>query len=234
MKKLFILLLFALFFNERSAAQTVLLNVDRASETNKEKTGPNQKKFSHVIFRAGIVAFEDKAGARVKPLSSVNIAFGVRNKYKIGTVYSLGYDIETQFTDYKMKQDEDKIFPDTILNNVSQRLDYTSFGLGFYNRFNFDPGRGDFLGTFIDLGIMGTWDFSIKQISKNKMSDGTLLKNIVKHLPYVNNFNSKVYVRAGYSHLSVYGSYRLTDLFKSSYHFPDLPRFIIGVEIALF
>jgi hypothetical protein len=185
-------------------------------------------------LRAGFIASPDKPGARIYYGPSVNLAMGIRRKYKITSFYSLGYDIETQYTTYKFRQQKGKIVPDTVVNNISGRLDILSTGLGFYNRFNFDPGRGNFLGTFLDLGINGSWEFSVKAISKNKRDDGTVVKTSVRHLPYINNLNAKVYARIGFSHLSVYGSYRLTDLFKPSYNYPEMPRIIAGVELAIF
>jgi hypothetical protein len=215
-------------------AQTVLLNYDKTNEVKPSIKGPNLKKFAHVIFRAGFLVDEDKPGARIIYGPSVNLAIGVRRKYKITSFYSLGYDVESQYTVYKLKQKQGKILPDTILNNVVGRMDYSTIGLGFYNRFNFDPGRGNFLGTFLDIGIMGTFDFSVKSISKNKQDDGTIVKTIIRLLPYVNNLNSKVYARLGYSHIALYASYRITDLFKSSFNYPDLPRLVIGIELAAF
>jgi hypothetical protein len=215
-------------------AQTVLLNVDRKAEDRISQHGPNMKKFAHFLIRAGAIVSGDKAGARIEYGTSVNLAFGVRKKFKISPFYSIGYDIENEYTDYKIKQEKGKLLPDTVINNVSGRLDYSSIGLGFYNRFNFDTRRGNFLGTFLDLGIMGEWHYSIKAIAKNENKDGTLNKNITKRLPYVNNINAKAYARFGYSHLSIYASNRITDLFKSSYDFPDLPRIIAGIELAVF
>jgi hypothetical protein len=231
-KKIFYVILFTLF-STCSFAQTVLLNVDRPNENKEETHGPNLKKFSHLFIRGGILISKDKAGARIIYGPSVNLAFGVRRKYKISPAYSMGYEIETQYTDYKFRQENEKFFPDTVINNISQRLDYSALSIGYYNRINLDPSRGNFLGTFIDAGISGSWDFSIKTISKNKLNDGTVKKITVRHLPYVNNFNAKVFARIGFSHISVFISYRLTDLFTSS-AYPDMPRIITGFDLAVF
>jgi hypothetical protein len=146
----------------------------------------------------------------------------------------LGFEVEGQFTDYKLKQEKGKILPDTIINNISGRLDYYSIGVGFYNRFNFDPQRGNYIGNYLDVGIIGYWDFSIKEISKNKLADGTTNRSSVKNLAYVNDLNAKLYSRLGFGHGSIYGSYRLTDLFKPSWNYPDLPRLILGIEFGLY
>lgn len=113
-------------------------------------------------------------------------------------------------------------------------MDYYSFGLGFYNRINFDPHRGNFLGSFLDIGIMGEWFFSIREVSKNKRTDGSIIKEVVKDSPNVNKLDAKAYARLGFSHISIFGTYRLTDLFKSFSNYPDLPRLVIGLDFAIF
>jgi hypothetical protein len=212
----------------------VLLSVDTQKDKTPVERGQNLKRFTHAYIHAGFVSSNDNPGARIMYGSSVNLGLGMRKKYKISPLYSLGFDIQADFTDYKLKQSEDKILPDTVVNNIMGRMDYTSIGIGFYNRINFDTHRGNFMGTFIDIGIMGTWDFSVKEVSKNKQPDGTIVKTVVKNLPYTNSINSNVYARFGFSHLSLYGSYRLTDLFKKSYEFPELPRLIVGLEIGIY
>ena len=215
-------------------SQTVLLSVDRSNQEKTSERGPNQKKFTHATLHFGMLASKDKPGAEIIYGSSVNLSLGVRKKYKLTSVYSLGFDVEGQFTDFKLKQEKNKLLPDTIINNISGRMDYFSLALGFYNRINFDPYRGNFLGSFLDLGIMGNWYYSIKSISKNKLTDGTTVKSIVTNLAYVINFDAKVYARIGFGHSSLFGSYRITDLFKSDSQYPDLPRLILGIEFALF
>lgn len=233
MKKQY-LYLFMLFFCISSSAQTVLLDIDTKEQQKKIDFGPNLKKFTHLTFHIGALTSKDRQGARIIYGSSINLSLGLRKKFKISRTYSLGYDLEWQYTDYKFKQKQGKIFPDTIINNVSQRLDYSYVSLGFYNRFNLDPARGNFLGTFLDLGINGSFNYSVKKISKNELENDVQSKSVLSNMPFVNRFNSNFYARFGRSHLSFFCSYRLTKLFKTSYGYPDLPILILGVDTALF
>lgn len=229
-----IVLIFLISLLKFSEGQTVLLQVDQTKETINTERGPNLKRYHQFILRGAFLASDDFSGGRIIYGSSANLSFSFRKKYKIGSVYSLGFDIDNQYTDYKLKQEKGKILPDTILNDISERLDYYTLGVGFYQRFNFDPGRGNFLGFFLDMGIMGEWNYSIKDISKNKLSDGSVLKEVKRNLPYVNALGAKLYSRIGFGRSAFYGSYRLTELFKPSYNYPDLPRFVLGLEIAVF
>ena len=217
-----------------AGAQTVLLQKEPENETLQKETGPNYRKFNHLYIRGGLLASSDKPGARIVYGTSVNLGFGMRKKYKINSVYSLGFDFEFQYTDYKLRQRSGKIVPDTLLNNIAERIDYSTFGVGFFNRFNLDPDRGNFMGVFFDVGIMGELNYSIKTISKNKLPDGTIEKVVLRKLPFTNTWNSKLFARFGYSHGSVFASYRLMDLFDEKFDYPDMPRLIVGIELGIF
>ena len=228
---LFLLMLLCSF---SLSAQTVLLEIDTHEQQKKVDFGPNMKKFSHLTFHFGALASKDRLGAKIIYGSSINLSLGIRKKFRISGIYSLGYDIDAQYTDYKFKQEKGKRFPDTIFNNVSQRLDYSSISLGFYNRFNFDPSRGNFLGTFLDIGINGAFDYAVKKISKKESENEIQSKSVLSHLPFVNKVNANAFARFGKGHFSFFSSYRLTKLFKPSYGYPDLPKLILGIDTALF
>lgn len=213
--------------------QTVLLQVDRAVDTLPVKHGPNLDKFSHFFLSAGLVTGPDKPGARIKYGTSVELGFGARTKYKISNVYSIGFDVRSNFFDYKLDQEPGKQLPDSLLYDV-ERMDFYSFRIGFFNRFNLDPGRGNYLGYFIDLGIAGEWDYSIERIIKIKLHDGSYMRSSISGLPYVNRLNYQLVARVGFNKLVFYAGYRLSDLFKSSYNYPELPRLITGIEISIF
>lgn len=216
-----------------TVAQTVLLSVDRGTDSIPEQRGPNLKKNSHVFFNFGLVAGEDKPGSRIIYGSSVEYGFGVRKKYKFSPLYSLGWELGLNGKVFKLKQDNGKTFPDTLLNDV-ERMDYGTASVAFYNRFNFDPHRGNFMGTFLDLGFKGGWDFQVTHVIKNDLPGGSKIKSEITDLSYTNSFHYAVFARIGRSHLALYASYRLSKLFKSSYGYPELPRTTVGLEAAIF
>jgi hypothetical protein len=227
------LLLFFILLGLTGNAQTVLLEVDRQKDTIPTHFGPNEKRFVNFYYRVAFLLPPDEPGARIVYGSSVNIGLGLRTKSKIGNVYSNGWEFGIQYSDYKLKQQETRQVPDSLINNMA-RYDYLSAFLGFYNRFNFDPNRGNYLGHFLDIGVTGEWNFSIKYITKNDGPDGTLVKTVTHKLNYTNVLNLQPYVRVGLSHISVFGSYRVFDLWKESSDFPDMPRFTAGIDLAIF
>lgn len=226
----FILLLITI---RNGAGQTVILQVDRATDSLPPERGPNLKKFTHFFLTAGMVAGADRPGARINYGTSVELGSGVRWKYKISNVYSLGYELRAGYLEYKMKQSPGKIVPDSMLND-KERLDFYSLQIGFYNRFNFDGERGNYMGYFLDLGIRGKWDYSIRHIIKNELPDGSYARSSISGLPYVNRFNYQVFGRLGLNKVLIYAAWRMSDLFKPKYEFPELPRLTVGIELSIF
>ena len=226
------LILLLVIVSLSSTAQTILLSVDNTSEKAIE-VGPNLKRHNQLFFRFGFIEGKDKPGARIIFGKSTDFAFGFRKRYKISSLYSLGFETELQARNYKFKQTVEKTFPDTIISK-SQSLNYVNLGLGFFNRFNFDPHRGNFLGTFLDIGIVGSWHFSTHEFSENKLSNGTTETKMIGDLAYVKKLSASVYTRIGFSHVSIFSSYRLTELFKETNKYPDLPRLVLGIELSAF
>jgi hypothetical protein len=222
-----------LFLNNSVVGQTVLLQVDRGIDSIPTKRGPNLKKFSYGFLYFGFVAGADKPGARIHYGSSVDFGAGVRKKYKVSQLYSPGWEFGLNETIFKTKQVAGKLIPDTLLNEV-ERMEFSAIYVAFYNRFNFDNHRGNYMGTFVDLGISGEWNFSVSHIIKNTLPDGSKIMSVVTHLPYAYAFNSHVVMRIGLSHGLLYIRYRLADYFKSSYRYPELPALTIGMELGIF
>ncbi len=230
-KRFFLIILLFAFLP--GVAQTVLLQVDRSIDSLPSERGPNLKKFTHFFLTAGLVAGSDSRGARIKYGASLELGSGVRWKYKIGNVYSLGYELQLNYLEFKMDQGPGKIVPDSNRNDV-ERMDFYSIQAGLYNRFNVDPERGNYLGYYLDLGIRGEWDFGIRHIIKNELPDGSYATSSIAALPYVNRFNGRVFGRIGLNRILVYVSYRFSDLFKSKYEYPELPRLTTGIELSIF
>jgi len=214
-------------------SQTMILQVDRAADSIPSTRGPNLKKFVHFFMYAGLVAGADETGARIKYFTSDEFGLGVRWKYKISAVYSMGFEWRFNYLSYNLDQKTGKILPDSILNDHEQ-MDYSSIQLCYYNRFNFDPKRGNYMGKYLDIGVRGDWNFGIDHVTTNSLPDGSEVSSDFSSLPYVNRFSYSVFGRIGLSKVLLYASYRMSDLFKSKYDYPELPRLTAGIELSIF
>lgn len=225
---LFFLILFLCSLS--AGAQTVLLNYDKATEPKYDK-GPNQKKFTQGLIKIGFVLpVSDRQ--EIIAGNSVSWGFGLRKKFKISPLYSLGWEFQMDLTTYKIKRETGalSLFGTPI---EDRRFDVSAVSLGQFNRFNFDVNRGNFMGTFLDLGVTGKYCLSMSEVYKYDTGYGTA-RTEVDDLDYVKKLQAEVFARFGYSHISLWASYRFTDLFKSKFQMQELPQVILGLEFGLY
>ena len=233
MKKFLLIALLISTGVPESFCQTVLLEANPGRDTIPGTIGQNLKHFSHLLFGAGFVFGETNRELPAKNGSSYEFHSGFRTKKKVTPVYSYGFDFFYRAVNYYIRQTAEKKFPDT-LQHKSQKYNFFSLGMGAYNRFNFDPHRGNFLGTYADVGITAEWDFTVRTVTRDVLPGDEKIKVIAKHFDYVNAFSSRIFIRAGKSKVVAYGAYRFTDHFKASSELPELPRFIAGIELNIF
>lgn len=232
MKKIKILLFPLLFLTSfYCGGQTVLLKYEEATEPLYDK-GPNQKKFVQGLIKFGFVTPPDNSNAKIVYGSSVNLGLGLRKKFKMSSIYSLGWELELEYTDFKFEKNSSELSPvGTSID--TKRFDVSLIALGFFNRFNFDPNRGNFMGTYLDLGINAGYAYSMKEVYKYKTGYGEAVTK-VSSLNYANTFQSDAFMRLGYSRLNLWLKYRITDFFESNSPVPEVPHIVVGLEIGLY
>jgi hypothetical protein len=232
MKKITLFLILT-FSAPKLFSQTVLLQTEPGQDTITPTFGQNLKHFTHLVLGFSVVFGE--TGKEFPVINGISNEFhaGIRTKRKITPVYSFGYDFFYRSVSYYVEQNDEKKFPDTV-KHKSQKFNFFSLGLGVYNRFNLDPHRGNFLGTYIDAGITGEWDFTARTVTRDVLQNDEKVRVVAKNFDYVNSCSSRVFIRGGRSRVVVYGAYRITDHFKAPEEIPDPPRFIAGVELNIF
>lgn len=231
MKATLSIFLFTVLLCTGLRGQTVLLNVEREHKKVPDG-GPNTKKFVYGFVGFGFALPPDEAGSRVVFENSINASLGIRKKFRIGGFYSLGWEASVNFADWKMKQADGKTFPDTLREDV-QRFDVTDFGMGFFNRFNFDVHRGNTLGSYLDLGITGRWSFAMTEVHKSDSPRGKATTRI-DDLNYTNIFQANFFARLGSGHWSFWAAYRPTNFFSKKNKYNELPRASAGIDIGLY
>ena len=211
-------------------SQTLLMHED-VKDTVLGKRGPNLKNFSHFYLGIGfIVGKPDSTGSDIKTGRSVNVVLGYRYKLKICNFFAVGYDIAYNSYSFALKQNSKKITPDTILHE-KEKLNFGNLGLSPYMRFNYGR-RGNIVGNFVDLGAYGDWTFSASNNTKDKEPNGNIVKTSISHLNYYNHTNYGVLARIGFNRYVIFANYRLSDIFKKSYSYPELPRVTVGLQIG--
>ncbi len=225
------------FAHCKNFSQDVLLEKNVRDGAYSQKKGPNMKKFSHIYLGYKFFAgnSDDKGADIIYGLSSC-INIGYRYKYKLLEFYSVGFDINYSYKKYLIKQDEEKILPNTQLHD-KEKIRFSNAGLEFYNRLNIGK-RGNIIGKYLDIGLFGNWAFAINHFTKDKVADENNKAELVtvkySNLTYTRRFLYGLSARLGLNWLAISAEYRFSDLFKEEYQFPELPRFAIGLEFALY
>jgi hypothetical protein len=220
-----------------SAAQTTIMEKDVLSDTIAPRSGPNLRHFTHLYLGFGFVGGQvEGGGASIRYFHSTDFNAGIRHKRKINRFYDLVFDFNYGLTSFSIEQQAGKTFPTTNLFS-REKINFNHFGLQLYNRINFGR-RGNFIKNFIDLGGYGDWEFQVKHITvQNNISSSPYFANnarvIHTGLDYINNLNYGLGARIGRNRFSLYGKYRLSNLFKPDYNFPELPRLIVGLQMGL-
>lgn len=226
---IFIALLFA---SANAFAQEILLEQNVKSDSIRPSRGPNLKNFSHFYIGLGFPLNTNEDVTYTKMGSSTAIDFGFRYKRKFTSFFATGFDLGIGSTTYNLSQDVPKTVPDTIINEKEKFRIFT-LSPSVYLRFNFGR-RGNYVGNFLDLGAYGDWNMRKMHLTVNKNEQDEKVKIETTRLDYMENFSYGFLARAGSNRYVVTAKYRMSDIFKSSYAIPELPRLTVGVEVGLF
>jgi len=230
MKQVFIIILLSLSFEVFS--QDILLQQNVKADSVIPAWGPNLKHFIQGYVGLGFPVYTNEDVAYTKFGTSMAVCPGLRYKHKISQNFAVGLDMGICLAAYKIKQEEGKFVPDTIIND-KEKFQFNSLAGSAYMRINMGR-RGNYLGNYLDLGAYGGWNYIKKHKTTNESPEGEKVKILTTRLNYVENFSYGLLTRIGINRFALTASYRLSNIFKSSYNLPELPRLQIGMELGLF
>jgi len=231
------LLILLVFTSLAINAQDVVFERKNASDTVRPSTGPNRRHYVYPFITAGFIAQPGFDGAKVKMGHLGQWGVGFRYKYKLSRTFALGFDLSYSVSDYELKKDASKAVPDTILYD-EQRLIFNNFELGVYFRINFGR-RGNILGKYLDLGAYAdavarhTYFTRLTLPENGSALGGSVVKSRSTESNYYQKLNYGIQARIGVNRWAIYGQYRLSDMFYSSYNFQELPRLTLGLQLVL-
>jgi len=231
-KKIIILMGILVFNSPLIHSQQVILEENVLKDTVKRNFGQNLKHFAHVYLGYSVVIGQtnSKDGEIIPGLSN-NFDIGLRYKYKISNFYSIGSEFSYNINSYSIKQENGKRFPDEQIHKNETLKNY-ALSLGIYNRFNFGK-RGNYIGKFIDLGINGDWCYSIRHLYKDDLGSNIKSRTVIKGLRFCEPFYYGLYGNIGFNRIVFTFRYRMSNIFKSKYNFPEMPPLTIGLQAGL-
>lgn len=226
------LVLLLVILATKAFSQDILLQQDVKKDSLRPVYGPNLKNFFHGYVGLGFPIFTNEAANFTKPMASTSFDFGLRYKRKITPHLATGFDLGITSTAYRIKQNDSKTVPDNVIND-KEKIQISTLESSLWLRINVGR-RGNFIGNYLDLGGYGGWNFQKKHKTTNTNADDEKVKITTSKLKYVDNFSGGLLARLGVGRYALTARYRFTDLFKTAYNMPELPRLIVGVEVGLF
>jgi hypothetical protein len=229
--RIFILMLLLELPGIRIWGQEIMVSEPVAIDSSVVRYGPNRRHYGHFFLNFGSSIDAGDAGARIVQPRLDQFSFGYRYKLRLFQHLALGLDAALTNIDYRLQQKEGKILPSPDMHEKERMLFSALLG-GAYMRINVGR-RGNQLGNYLDLGAYSGFTFSHTHFTKDKMPDGTIVRQRRSRLDYYQLFNYGVTARIGYKKIIVFGRYRVSDMFYADKNYPELPRITAGFEFVL-
>jgi hypothetical protein len=231
MKKLQFLILSSLLCISVEA-QEILIHEAPENYTYKAKRGPNLSHFEHLYVGTGSMFFtEETDSIELRYPQTWKWYLGYRYKKRLCEFVSLGIELEYAIETYDIKQNKKKGIPDTLIHK-KEKIEIQKIGSDVYVRLNWKK-RGNFMGTFLDLGLGYHHSFHFKYLLEdeiNQIKRKTINKGYRMHEPWT----LKYFARLGHNRFIMELSYNAGRSFRKRSAYPDFPPLGIALELALF
>ena len=216
-------------------AQQVLVQANVAADTVKTTFGPNRRWFGHGYVALGLVAGPAETGATLRyGLPSTEVRVGGRLKLRLGQSVALCGDLAYAYQRYELAQEAGKVVPSSVLHQ-RENLVLHQVASEIVLRLNYGR-RGNAVGSYLDLLAGGSWAVGTRHTTEDVPAPGIKsVETTESGLPYLRRFGTSAGARLGLDRYALVARYRLTTAFASGYAaWPELPRWVIGIEVGLF
>ena len=216
-------------------AQQVLVQANVADDTLKTALGPNRRYFGHLYIGYGLVAGAAGRGAALKygPPSS-ELRGGGRFKVRLSQLLALNLDLGYSYLRYDLAQNALKTVPTPALHR-RERLNAHQLYSEISLRLNAGR-RGNAIGSYLDLLASSGWVAATSHTTEDTPNPGIGSVATTEYgLPYLRRWTSTVGARFGFDRYAFAARYRVSPVFGAGYAaWPELPRWVLGVEVGLF
>lgn len=218
-------------------AQRVVMRVDPPADSARARYGPNRAVYRHLYL--GYLAVAGQAagpGAALRYGKSGEFWVGLRHKYRLTSALATGFDVRYARLTYHLSQNSQKLLP-TPAQHHKESLVVSQFQLEPYLRLSLGR-RGNVIGRYLDLSGWGGWAVGTSHHYEDRPGTGGGKRTVVveRNLSYVRRWSYGLGSRLGSGRYAATARYRLSDTFTTSANpaYPELPRWLLGLEIGLF
>jgi hypothetical protein len=217
-------------------AQQVLVQANVAEDTLKTTWGPNRRYFGHLYAGYGLVAGRSGGPGLLLRygLPSAELQVGARAKRRLSQVAALNLDLRYSYQAYGLAQNQQKTVPAPTQH---RRESWGVQQVQTEGSLRLNAGRrGNSVGRYLDLGAWGGRVVATSHTTENDPPPGaTSVQTTARGLAYFRRWTGGVSARLGADRLALTARYRLTPAFGPAYAaFPELPRWVVGLEIGWF
>lgn len=220
-----------------AVAQRVLLRADPATDTVPGRYGPNRAFYQHLYLGyTAVVGEADGPGAPLRYPQSGEVFAGLRNKWRVTGATAAGLDARFAYLRYQLRQNGAKQVP-TAQPHYRESLGLTQLQLEPFVRLSFGR-RGNVVGHYLDLSGWGSWALSSNYSYEDRPGQGQGARTLVREVrpAYLRRWSWGLGTRLGTGRYALVGRYRLANTFNSvaPANYPELPRWLLGIEIGIF
>ena len=219
------------------AGQTILIKqtVPENFEDIDEGHGPNRAHFSYPYFALGMHAdgYSHENDTTISPVfgKSMEIRFGTRTRLKLNRFIGFGIDYELGYSAHFINLKDAYALANFSPDVKKARYQTYTIGAASYFQINFEPKRGNQLGSYLDIGVFGGYNFGRKYSQKLKIGKEKSIYAL-KNLQNFEKLNYGPIIRFGKRVWAIYAKYRYSNSFKNktttgNY---ELPRLTFGFE----
>ncbi|WP_324670795.1 hypothetical protein [Hymenobacter sp. GOD-10R] len=217
-------------------AQRVLLRADVAQDTLSTRSGPNRTYFSHLYLGYAVVVGQASGpGADLLFGRSGEMQVGLRNKVRVNQALALGLDVRYARLGYYLRQNDRKTVP-TPARYEREHLSLSQLQGEALVRLSAGR-RGNAIGRYVDLLGWGGWVMGSSHYYLESATATAKKRQVTERgLNYVQRWPYGTGVRLGAGRYAITGRYRLSSTFAGAAqsHYPELPRWTIGLELGWF
>jgi Outer membrane protein beta-barrel domain len=206
----------------------VVLEKDAKADTLVPSFGKNRFFYMHNTIGYGVNILNQSNAYETELPGSGNFMFGYTFKWKVSNFFAFGFDLMWNSYDYQLKQDDNKLFPDSLTHD-KQKIMFNDISVSPYIRINFDVKRGNYLGYYLDLGGYGAFHLNRKLYTKDILSSEEVSKTYISKYKALEKYNYGLYARLGFNTVTVFAKYRMSELLIEN-GVNDLPPLTVGLQ----
>ena len=217
--------------------QTILIKqtVPENFEDIDEGHGPNRAHFSYPYFALGMHTdgYSHENDTTISPVygKSMEMRFGTRTRLKLNRFLGFGIDYELGYSAHFINLKDAYALANFSPDVKKVRYQIYTIGAASYFQFNFEPKRGNQLGSYLDIGVFGSYNFGRKYSQTLKIGKEKSVYKL-KKLQDFEKLNYGAIFRFGKRVWAIYAKYRYSNSFKNktttgNY---ELPRLTFGFE----